>query len=681
MNDRFLSTIILLISVTCLSFAQSSNILHKDNSSISGSVFSVENPNFQLSPFTGMTRNHWKEAGLYLLKGAFSYVHSINDPLKFTKQEGISYPRDKTQYATEKLEGLCRTLFIAAPLLKEDPNLEINGIKLAAYYRFQIASLIDPKSENYISRRSGNYCSQNLVEFGGLAISLFVAKDVLWTPLSQEKKDALALTMLSYGDGPTVDSNWKFFNIFIISFFKNEGYPVDEALLESYLNKTLTHYRGEGWYNDAPCFDYYSMWAFQMYGSIWSEYFGKKFYPEIAQKLADNFSPLKDNYPYMFSKKGEMIMWGRSISYRFGAVAPFPLMGLEKDATANFGWMRRIASGALLQFLKNPEFIKDNVPTLGFYGAFEPAVQRYSCRGSAFWLGKAFLGLIVPENNPFWNAVENEGAWANEIKKEVVFNKFQPGSEILITDYANIGASEIRAWSSAKRGTGDPVDFYRSNENYNRLAYNSAFPWQADSENGTVAMNYVFKNRDNKWEAANLYTFKSYDNGVYKRELVLESDESIQMSLADIPLINGFLRIDKNKSEVSVKVHLGHYSLPVLKGKIIRTSRKVDGHLVQIIDNGQYQLAMIILRGWGNSIKPVDAKGLHPMSLESTTINVEDAFVPGQDPFYCTLMLWKKSNQRWKSTELNPVKSIVISQDQMTVNLLFKDGSKKTVDF
>jgi len=44
----------------------------------------------------------------------------------FPKQEGKSYPRNDSQIPTAKLEGLCRTLFMAAPLLKDNPELEIN---------------------------------------------------------------------------------------------------------------------------------------------------------------------------------------------------------------------------------------------------------------------------------------------------------------------------------------------------------------------------------------------------------------------------------------------------------------------------------------------------------------------------------------------------------------------------
>ena len=64
-------------------------------------VFQVEKPDYKLSPYTGMTRQHWKDAALYLLKGAFSYIHTLDDPMKFPKQEGKSYPRTPEQVPTE----------------------------------------------------------------------------------------------------------------------------------------------------------------------------------------------------------------------------------------------------------------------------------------------------------------------------------------------------------------------------------------------------------------------------------------------------------------------------------------------------------------------------------------------------------------------------------------------------
>lgn len=642
-------------------------------------VFQIVNPNTDLSPYTGMTKQHWRDAALYLLNGAFTYIHTLDDPMKFPKQEGKSYPLDEAKVPTEKLEGLCRTLFIASPLLKENPSLVLNNIKVADYYRYQIGKLIDPASPSFIVPRAKNGGpSQNLVEFGALAVSMLTNPDVLWKPLPQAQKDQLAKLMLSYGDGPTVDSNWKFFNIFVLSFFKEQGYEVNEKLLVEYLNKSLNHYRGNGWYNDSPAYDYYSMWAFQMYGMIWSEYFGKANYPEIASKFQNNFRDLKNNYPDLFSKNGEMIMWGRSISYRTGAIVPFPLMGLENDPDTNYGWMRRISSGVLKQFLTHPDFIKDNVPTLGFYGAFEPAVQVYSCRGSVYWMGKAFLGLLVPDNNPFWTAKENNGDWDTKFKKDEVYNKYQGDSQILITDYPNIGASEVRAWCHEK--VKDDWQKFRSTENYNRLSYNSAFPWQADGENGETAMNYVIKNKDNKWEAFRLYTFKKFENEVYYRDVVLETDENIKFNLADIPLPNGILRVDKNNSQKPFKMRLGHYALPKLEKDIIVTKSKAGKFEATIIDNGKYQLAMIPVLGWKQS-EVVKAKGLHPESSESSVINVTADYEPGKEKsnIYATLMLWKKSGEKWSKEELNPIKSIEETSNGVIIKII--DGSTKSIVF
>ena len=134
-------------------------------------------------------------------------------------------------------------------------------------------------------------------------------------------------------------------------------------------------------------------------------------------------------------------MWGRSNMYRFAAIAP---LAWGKDINA--GWMRRIASGCLLQFLQNPNFIySDGVPTPGFYGLFDPVLQGYSCRGSVYWCAKAFLPLMLPESHPYWSETENEGFWA-DMKAGEVNNLWLPGPGMLITNYADSGASETRAF-------------------------------------------------------------------------------------------------------------------------------------------------------------------------------------------------------------------------------------------
>lgn len=639
-------------------------------------TFTIPTPNYKVSPYTGLDRQGWIDAAEYLLDGAFTYIRDIDDPMYFPKQFDKTYPNNPGQIPTAKLEGFCRTLFLAAPLLRENPDLTLNGIKVADYYRHQLLNLINPNSPSYIKHRAPNGGpSQILVEFGALAISLSTAKNVLWDPLTQAQKDELAATMLSYGNGPTIGSNWMFFNVFVISFFKEQGYEVNDWRMEDCLKKLLALYRGEGWYNDAPAYDYYSMWAFQMYGPIWAQMYGH-FYPEYAAQFMKNQADLIDNYPYMFNAEGRMNMWGRSIPYRFGAVVPLALLGYQDNADINYGWMRRIASSTLLQFLQHPALLEDNVPTLGFYGPFEPAVQIYSCRGSVYWCGKAFLALLLPADNPFWTAKENNGPWDKEFKNNKVYNKFQPATNLLITDYPNVGGSEMRSW--CHETVAKDWQKFRSSENYNKLAYHTEFPWMADGKHGEVSMNYATKNGKGQWEVLRLYTFKSFEEGIYRRDAVLETDDKVAYRLADIPLPNGVLRVDKVSVPNPTTIRLGHYTLPKIDGKSfsIENSKKVPE--ATIIGNGEYKLATVPLYGWDATTVHYPV-GLHPVSDQCSLIMSEKA-VSGEHVMV-TLHLWKKGKKPFSHKELSPVREVKVADDLSSVEIIMADKSVKSIVF
>ncbi|QZU80230.1 exo-beta-galactosidase/exo-beta-(1,6)-glucuronidase [Bacteroides thetaiotaomicron] len=641
-------------------------------------TFTVQQPDYQKSPYTGMTRHHWIQAGEYLLRGAFNYIHSLDDQMYFPKQLDKTYPKNEGQIPVAKLEGLARTLFVAAPLLKENPELEMNGVKVADYYRHQLINISNPKSKSFISHRQGGP-SQTLLELGSLAISMKAAQAVLWDPLTKAQKDSLAATMLSYGEGPTIGSNWMFFNVFILSFLKDQGYVVNEGYLESNLKKLLARYRGEGWYNDAPAYDYYSAWAYQTYGPIWAEMFGKKQYPQYAAQFLKNQHDMVDNYPYMFSGDGKMNMWGRSICYRFAATAPLSLYEYGESDDVNYGWMRRIASSTLLQFMENPEFLEDGIPTMGFYGPFALAVQIYSCRGSVYWCGKAFLSLLLPESADFWSATENNGPWEKVFKKGQVYNKFQPATNLLITNYPNCGGSEMRSW--CHETVAKDWQKFRSTENYNKLAYHTEFPWMADGKNGEISMNYGTKNKNGEWEVLRLYTFRSFEDGIYRRDAVLETDSTVNYQLADIPLPNGILRVDKVSVPDSTEICLGHYSLPSLDAEIRETDRKVNKQNVPVLSNGKYELVMIPLAGWNNKINTVYPEGVHPVSKKCALSMITDRLDGSK--IYVTLQLWKKKigEKGFTKKELNPVKSVEVSDDKKHVTIRLATGETKKISF
>lgn len=56
-------------------------------------AFEPENKDYELSPYTGLTRESWIEAAKYLLEGIFSHIESMDYPVVVPRQETVvTYP-------------------------------------------------------------------------------------------------------------------------------------------------------------------------------------------------------------------------------------------------------------------------------------------------------------------------------------------------------------------------------------------------------------------------------------------------------------------------------------------------------------------------------------------------------------------------------------------------------------
>ena len=116
--------------------------------------FVVTNPDYEKSPYTGMTREHWLDACEFLLDGIFSNLSSAEDmPLSPRVEFDISYPwknGSPTKIYAERFEGLARSFLIAAPLLRSRPDCVIRGISVAKYYKDLILAAVTKDSGNYL---------------------------------------------------------------------------------------------------------------------------------------------------------------------------------------------------------------------------------------------------------------------------------------------------------------------------------------------------------------------------------------------------------------------------------------------------------------------------------------------------------------------------------------------------
>lgn len=451
----------------------------------------------------------------------------------------------------------------------------------------------------------------------------------------------IASLLSGFAHASTVPQNWRLFNMLDLAFLHQEGYPIDREIMVDHAQAILNYTVGDGWYRDGQSFDYYSCWAFNLYAPIWNTWYGYENEPYLAARFEEISNQLMKTYPDFFDREGYTNMWGRSCIYRNAATSPMAANLLLQHPRVDAGNARRIASGALLQFLTRDDFLYRGVPTLGFYDQFTPLVQGYSCAESPLWLGKAFLCLALPPESPFWTETENNGTWEKlqegEVK-ETVLN----GPALCYTNHEANGETILRSGKVYK--TKDDI---HGMWNYAKLNYNTKYPWEStpveenSQEEKCEAQQYLlFETGAEHPSRGNITIWCGERDGVlYRRQffdarLEVEQHWIQAINLADFPAPRGILRVDKLRLiRRPVRITLGSYGFPDNSGadgrgtQILRKEERLpDGSLAQAVilighdhTGRQRQMAMTCYRGW-EEMHLLHSKNTNPDSEASIVV-------------------------------------------------------------
>ena len=677
--------------------------------------FIPKTTDYELSPYTGLTRQSWIEAGEYLLNGIFQHIRSFTDPVVMPRKETkVTYPHSADavwEFKAEYFEGLTRTFFIAAPLIHINPDIEAGGYRLREYYKSHVLRSCTPGDPVSVGRYeelqelAGDSVRpfQQTVETCALVICLWICKEEIWDTYTKEEKDLIADFLSGFAHGNTVPQNWRLFNMLDLAFLNMEGYPIDKDIMRSHAQSILAYYAGDGWYRDGHSFDYYSCWAFNVYAPIWNQWYGYEHEPWIADRFEEQSNRLMETYGDFFDADGWTNMWGRSNIYRNAATSPFDGNMMLRNGTADPGRARRISSGSLLQFFSRDDFLWEGIPTLGFYGQFTPLVQGYSCAESPFWLGKAFLCLHLPADHPFWTARENNGTWdklgANEVKLTVL-----DGPALCFSNHQANGETILRSGKVVKNLMDEHGIW-----NYGKLSYNTKYPWESkptgtgpdEAEYAPLveSQQYVLYDTTVKeLQKANVTLWHGdREDVLYRRQffnysLNQESHWIQAMNLADFPVPCGILRADKLRLfRHTAVITLGGYGFPDNGTEV---SWKSEGNARAVILKGSdhtgrpRQMAMTIYDGW-DDLRLIHSTGTNPDSERSVipyaVLKREKQY--GYEPFLLiSQVLTKESHEDFSEDEIFPIREICYSDPQRCggygpTRIRLKDGSEKTIDF
>ncbi len=684
--------------------------------------FVPETTDFELSPYTGMTRKSWIEAGKYILNGIFKNIRSFEDPVVLPRKETqITYPHLggspeslEAEEKAEKFEGLTRSFFFAAPLIHEDPELTAGGYSMKEYYKNQVLRSCTAGDPIYVGTyedlqeidgwRNPNRCFQQTVETCALVICLWLCKEEIWDTYKKEEKDLIAGFLSSYAHANTVPQNWRLFNMLDLAFLYREGYPVSHEIMMDHAQAILAYSVGDGWYRDGHSFDYYSCWAFNVYAPLWNLWYGYEREPELARKFEEQSNRLMETYADFFDRDGFTNMWGRSCIYRNASTSAFDGNFFLQNPTMDPGLARRICSGSLLQFLGRDDVFTDGVPELGFYGQFAPLVQGYSCAESPFWMGKAFLCLHLSKEHPFWTAKENNGIWDTLEDTQVNVTTLD-GPALCFSNHGANGETILRTGKVLKN-RGDIHGMW----NYSKLNFNTKYPWEAGVLPEAESQQYVMRELpDGRYRRANAtFWCGERENVLYRRQffdytLDTEAHWIPAVSLADFTVPYGIFRVDKHRLfQRPAEFTLGAYGFPenekkLPDGTVLKTGIElIEGDMAKAVvltgwnsQGKEKQLAMTIYDGW-DEIKLAHSEGTNPDSRYSILVYAltQKKKQYGSEEFYTMIsqVITKESHVPFTEEELFPVKEIVYEDRQKTgaygtITVTMKNGMVRKINF
>ena len=353
------------------------------------------------------TYRHWQRQARRLLEPLLRLAEPGRAALP------IHGPASANGAPSDRLETFSRPLLLAAHYLQsapesaEDPTAADFRERTARWFRTGLVAGTTPGGPEAWGP-DANY-HQIHVEMGLLCLALQIAPAQLWTPLAAAEKAQVTRWLASARHSGYVDNNHYFMGIHVLEFLRAQGGArrSDAALVDTYFQRLEALHRGNGWFQDGinQAFDYYNAYAFNFYGLWWAHLHGAS-HPARAQRWREWARAFTRDYEHFFASSGEHPAFGRSITYRFNAVATFGLTVMEDCTDLPLGRIRRLCTRNLDFFLGQPIYQDQGCLALGWLDRFDASAELYSGAGSPYWAAKGFSPLLLPPEHVFWRAPE-----------------------------------------------------------------------------------------------------------------------------------------------------------------------------------------------------------------------------------------------------------------------------------
>jgi hypothetical protein len=403
-----------------------------------------------------LTRADWEALADRLLDAAWRWASPRGALLHLPGRTSASGVR------SDGLEGYART-FLAAAFRAAGAGGDPHG-RLARYAEGIDAGTRTPgrdDTESWPEILDHRVAGQPMVESASVALGLRLTRPWLWNGLDAAVRDRVEDWLRGALRHVPAPNNWYLFPYTVAGFLESVGRGDEETrrARDRALELLDGWYRGAGWYSDGDgrAFDHYNGWALHLYPVLDAHLAG------ASTPHGERLRAHLESFAHLFGADGAPIHFGRSLTYRFAAVAAVALGAVTGHTPLPPGVSKALLNNALRYFLDRGAIDGDGLLTLGWHGPHADTLQRYSGPASPYWAAKAFVCLLAPLDHPLWTSSEEPDDADRVIALPVPGLLIQKADGIVRLH--NHGSDDIRPGAPESASDDDP--------HYGRFAYST----------------------------------------------------------------------------------------------------------------------------------------------------------------------------------------------------------------
>ncbi len=436
---------------------------------------------FQLSPYTGWTRAHWE---YILARMTYGYA-------RITEQSGsparVLYPDDRRGLpdAVDAIESFARIASAWGAWLRNPSNpatltFEVHEINVEVLLH---DALLDGTnaSNPYTYWGDITHLDQRIVESADIAVAIWMSRERVFNKMTKAEQEQIMDWLVQVDGKGTYTDNWILFTAMVQAVRHQLGFPSPVDDLDNRLLQIREFYRGDGWYVDGPGdeFELYNAWMFGWHYFLWTWIDGAR-RPDHRQQVLERGRSFIDGLLHFFGANGSYPAWGRSIVYRFAALAPFAVGHFLKIAPDDPGLLRRVSSGNIRYFYDHGFLDSDDhFVRQGYHGDFAAAGEAYISPGSPYWCCHGLFALTFDRDDPFWTAAET----ALPVERED-FELALPAPGFVVSGRRETGQVLLL---NSRSGQEHDAPRHNYTSKYGKLAYSTHFPFNVIPVRGSYA--------------------------------------------------------------------------------------------------------------------------------------------------------------------------------------------------